>query len=172
MKIRDAQYWVRRLQLTAHPEGGYYRETYRSDLIIPASALGGTFKGPRNVSTAIYFLLEKKQCSAFHRIRSDELWHFHMGDSLLIHIILDNGTLQSQRLGPHIESGDAFQVVVPKGCWFAAEVLNPESYSLCSCTVAPGFAFDDFELADPEHLAKTYPQYMDLIKRMQHAASS
>ena len=163
---KDAQYWITHLQLIAHPEGGYYRETYRSDMIIPPNAMSETFSGARSISTAIYFLLADSQRSAFHRICSDELWHFHFGESLVIHIITADGELRSVRLGAHIEQGDAFQVTVPANCWFAAEVVGPESFGLCSCTVAPGFDFDDFELADASVLSQMYPQHTALIRRM------
>ena len=166
MKNKDAQYWVHKLQLIPHPEGGYYRETYRSDLNFSASVLCQQYSGTRCASTAIYFLLEKGQCSAFHRIRSDELWHFHVGDSMNIHMIDSRGEWRVERLGPRAEAGDTFQLAVPAGCWFAAEVIDKESFGLCSCTVAPGFEFDDFELADPGRLSKEYPQHRELIFRM------
>ena len=166
MTDRDAHYWIEHLGLKAHPEGGYYRETYRSDLKISRSALGNSFSGERSASTAIYFLLAHKQCSSFHRIRSDELWHFHTGTSLLIHAIDAEGRLQSNRLGPDAVSGDDFQVTVPANCWFAAEVIDKSSFGLCSCTVSPGFDFKDFELASPVRLAEQFPQHKDLIHKM------
>ena len=161
-----ARYWIDKLALTPHPEGGYFRETYRSAALIPASTPGLTPTGARSVSTAIYFLLDGAQCSTFHRIRSDELWHFHTGSSVAVHIIGNDGMLATHRLGPDAEQGDTFQVVVPAGCWFAAEVLEKTSFGLCSCTVAPGFDFADFALADAAVLSVEYPQHRDLIHRM------
>ncbi|MBN2716949.1 MAG: cupin domain-containing protein [Deltaproteobacteria bacterium] len=166
MSLKNAQYWIEQLNLTAHPEGGYYRETYRSDLQIPRFGPEAPFSGNRNASTAIYFLLAGMQCSAFHRIRSDELWHFHTGSTIIVHMIDTSGTLTSCRLGAQIEAGDAFQVIVPAGFWFAAEIADKASFGLCSCTVAPGFDFDDFELADANQLAEQYPQHRELIGRM------
>ncbi len=163
---KDARYWIEKLGLMPHPEGGYFRETYRSSAMIPASTPGLGFQGPRSVSTAIYFLLDNVQCSTFHRIRSDELWHFHSGSALAIYVIGNEGVLTTHRLGPDSEAGDAFQVVVPAGCWFGAEVLDKAGFGLCSCTVAPGFDFDDFELADTESLSTVFPQHRDLIHRM------
>jgi uncharacterized protein len=162
----NAQYWIEKLALSPHPEGGYFRETYRSTEIIPQSTPGLALGGARNVSTAIFFLLNRTQCSTFHRIQSDELWHFHTGSTLAIHMIRNTGELLTQRLGPDFESGDRFQAMVPAGCWFGAEVLDKSSFGLCSCTVAPGFDFDDFELADTESLSAAFPRYRDLIHRM------
>ena len=166
MNDTDEQYWINKLELLPHPEGGHFRETYRSALRIPQAALRDSFGGDRHASTAIYFLLARTQCSAFHRIRSDELWFFHAGNSMRVHVIDTSGNLQSLCLGPNPEAGDAFQVTVPAGCWFAAEVVNKKSFGLCSCTVAPGFDFEDFDLADPNRLAEQFPQHTLLIHKM------
>ena len=96
---RDAAYWIRTLDLQPHPEGGYYRQTFRSDLALPQAALPAGFKGPRPASTCIYFLIEQGNFSAFHRLQSDELWHFHVGSPLLVHEIQPNGQYFQVRLG-------------------------------------------------------------------------
>jgi uncharacterized protein len=157
-----ASYWIDKLQLTSHIEGGAFREVYRSALIIPLRSLPLFFQGDRNVSTSIYFLLTKGQFSAFHRIASDELWHFYFGDPLLIHEIGHNGNLITHRLGNDPEKGECFQAVVRAGSWFASVPAEGSEYALVGCTVAPGFDFGDFELAGPA-LALQYPQYEKII---------
>jgi predicted cupin superfamily sugar epimerase len=162
----NAAYWTERLQLTPHTEGGAYREVYRSQLSIPQSSLPILFQGDRNVSTSIYFLLEGGQFSAFHRIASDELWHFYFGDPLLIHEINHSGMLVTHRLGSHPEAGEAFQVVIKAGSWFASTPAEGSEYTLAGCTVAPGFDFADFEMADRAVLTSHYPAHAELICRL------
>ena len=154
---------VTSLKLLPHPEGGHYRETYRASGVIDVQALPDGFAGPRNISTAILYLLEAGDFSAFHRIRSDEVWHFHLGGTLLIHEIDSSGRLTTTRLGHDVAGGEQLQHVVPAGHWFAAQPAPSTPYSLVGCTVAPGFAFDDFEMADPAALAAQWPAHADLI---------
>ena len=171
MTKQDAAYWIRRLALEPHPEGGSYRQTYRAGLVLPNEALGRRFNGPRAASTAIYFLLGGGDFSAFHRLQSDELWHFYFGQPLRIHVIEPDGRYSERRLGGDPEAGEAFQAVVEAGCWFASQVCNPDerSFSLVGCTVAPGFEFADFELARRKTLAECYPQHRDLIEKLTRA---
>lgn len=128
-------------------------------------ALPARFNGDRVFSTCIYFLLDKKEFSAFHVIQQDEVWHFYEGASLTIHIIDQKGEYTAVKLGKDIENGDSFQEVVRANCWFAAAVDNTETYSLVGCTVAPGFDFADFEMADREGLVELYPQHRDIIEK-------
>jgi predicted cupin superfamily sugar epimerase len=160
----EIRYWVDKLQLTAHPEGGYYRELYRSVEILDNCCLGDTFSGNRNLSTAIYYLLTKGDFSAFHRIKSDEIWHFYAGDSLQLHIIHPDGKYETKIVGNKPFTNLEPSVVVPKACWFAAIPLG--EYALVGCTVAPGFAFEDFELAERQALKKLFPQYSELIESL------
>ncbi len=162
----DADYWIATLQLRAHPEGGHFTETYRSADVIPASGLPARFGGGRPCATAIYFLLKDREVSAFHRLRADEVWHHYAGCSLTLHIIDAGGALHERRLGPEAARGEAFQVTVPAGCWFGASVDDPQSYSLAGCTVAPGFAYEDFELGARHSLIEHYPQHRQLIERL------
>ncbi len=163
---KDAAYWIQKLGLEPHPEGGYYRETYQADLVLPKESLPPDFTGPRPASTAIYFLLEAQNFSAFHRLRSDELWHFYFGGTLLIQVIDADGRYFEIQLGSDPEDGDALQAVVKAGCWFASEVKDGKSFAVVGCTVAPGFDFEDFELAEREQLARSYPQHRQLIGRL------
>jgi predicted cupin superfamily sugar epimerase len=161
----NAEYWIQKLKLEAHPEGGYFRQTYKSDLLIGREALPG-FSGARAASTAIYFLLEGKNFSAFHRLRSDEMWHFYAGSALVVHVIEPAGSYSSILLGSDLEAGQTFQAVVPAGCWFASHVADWKSWALVGCTVAPGFEFADFEMGKLEELSERYPQYRELVERL------
>ena len=157
---------IERFKLSPHPEGGYYRENYRSLEIIPKSFLPKRFKGERNYSTAIYFLLEQGNFSGFHRIQSDECWHFYSGGRLNIYVIQLNGRLDVIKLGSDILSGEQFQAVVPAGCWFASEPAPGTEYTFTGCTVAPGFDFNDFEMGAFDHLSKQFPQHRDIIRKL------
>ena len=162
----DASYWLERLELTRHVEGGAFREVYRSELTLPRKSLPLFFQGDRNAATHIYFLLAAGQFSAFHRIAGDELWHFYFGDPLLVYEIGHNGRLTIHRLGNDPEKGDSFQTVIKAGSWFASAPAPDSEYALVGCTVAPGFDFADFELADKETLAGQYPEHAELIRRL------
>lgn len=164
--MHTAQYWIDRLNLLPHPEGGYYRQTYESGLHIEQAALPSAFTGSRRASTAIYFLLAGEDFSALHRLASDEVWHFYTGGSLLVHSIDPAGKCKTARLGPNPETGDQFQYVVPAGCWFGSSLVDPDSYALVGCTVAPGFDFADFELARRAELCACHPRHRALIEQL------
>lgn len=166
---KSAQYWVEKLKLEPHPEGGYYRQTYRAGLVIGQEALPAQFTGARATATGIYFLLEGENFSAFHRLRSDEMWHFYAGGPVVVHVIADAGDYSEIHLGSDPEAGEVLQAVVPTGCWFASELMDPRSYALVGCTVSPGFDFDDFELAKRAELVRLYPQQRELIERLTRA---
>jgi predicted cupin superfamily sugar epimerase len=157
---------VARFQLLPHPEGGYYKETYRSADKIASAALPERFRGDRHFSTAIYFLLEQGNFSAFHRIQSDECWHFYDGDSLHVHVIHPHGAYELLKLGNKLAEGECFQAVVPAGSWFASETAPGGKYSFVGCTVSPGFDFADFELAKAGELTGLYPAMHELITRL------
>ena len=159
-----ARVYIKKLQLKKHPEGGYYREVYRSGEKILSDHLPNRYKSSRNFSTSIYFLLEGNQFSAFHQLKSDELWHFYDGSDLKVYIINPGGDLILRKLG---RSDDAeFQIAIEKHCWFAAEVEDKKSFSLFGCTVSPGFEFEDFELGKREFLIKKFPQHNTLIQKL------
>jgi predicted cupin superfamily sugar epimerase len=156
------------LSMQPHPEGGYYKETYRSELQLLQPALPDCFGGKRNVSTAIYFLIGSKMFSAFHKIKSDELWHFYAGSPLHVHELNTEGNYHLIKLGLDVSDGYFPQAQVKAGVWFASEcaVDNENAWSLVGCTVAPGFDFNDFVLADKAQLANEYPQHHLLIERL------
>jgi predicted cupin superfamily sugar epimerase len=161
--MRKADDLIKLLKLKPHPEGGFFRETYRSDEVI--KSLPDRYNGPsRNTGTSILFLLKGNQFSAFHKLLSDEIWHFYEGSKLKLFIIDPTGNLLTPVLGSDISKGEQYQFTVPHNCWFSARPLDPKGYSLLGCTVAPGFDFSDFQLADREELLKLYPQHESIIK--------
>lgn len=154
---------IQRFDLRPHPEGGYYAETHRGTQRVSRAAGGGE----RSASTAIYYLLEQADFSAWHRIASDEMWHFYMGSPLDIHILWPDGSVATKKLGNPLETeGASFQVLVPAGCWFGAAHPGQGGYTLAGCTVAPGFEFSEFELADEAELLLAYPGHEGLIRRL------
>ena len=161
--MNDYQYWIDKLQLEAHPEGGFFRQVYKSEEQISQSCLPGRYDGDRAFCTSIYFLLTGENFSAFHKIRSDEAWHFYQGDPITIHMISPDGKYSKAQIGP--DAKDHFQVVIPKEHYFAAQVDRKEAYALVGCTVAPGFEYGDFELVSRGKLLAAYPQHSTLIKQ-------
>ena len=153
---------IRRFDLKPHPEGGFFSETYRSTARV-CRADGSA----RSASTAIYYLLCDGAHSAWHRIKSDEVWHFYAGEPLNVHVLDEAGRLITHTLGNALTHPDAvFQAVVPAGLWFAAECADPATFALVGCTVAPGFEFSEFELADVEALKARHPQHAVFIERL------
>ncbi|GAB2864168.1 cupin domain-containing protein [Hymenobacter ruber] len=150
---------IQQLHLQPHPEGGYYRETYRARLHTTAAS-----GAQRSASTAIYYLLENENKSHFHRIQSDELWFFHQGQPLEV-LLLENNQLTVLTLGHDVGRGEMPQAVVPAHTWFGARVQGGVGFSLVSCTVAPGFDFADFELADRAQLTHEFPAQAAVIEQ-------
>jgi predicted cupin superfamily sugar epimerase len=159
MDIQNAAFWIDYLQLQPHPEGGYYKEVFRSEIEVspPVSA------EKKQAITSIYYLLEGKDFSGFHRIASDELWYFHKGVPLNIHVLDGDGNHIVHELSDKI-SGNLF-LPVKAGVWFAAQLPTGYGYTLVSCAVAPGFDFKEFELAKKEQLLAAYPQHSTVIEK-------
>ncbi len=157
-----ARYYIDKLGLEKHPEGGYYREIYRAGEIYFTETIPSKKLNKKNISTSIYFLLNGKDKSLFHRLNSDEIWHFYDGCDIKIFIIDTGGKLTEVLLG---KGGEVFQYVIPKNNWFAAELTDKKSFALVGCTVSPGFDFKDFELAERSRLLKLFPEYEKLIRR-------
>jgi len=157
---------IETLGLEEHPEGGYFKETYRSESSFSNSTDDSEFPGGRSYSTSIYYLLKSGQTSAFHRIKSDELWHFHIGSPLTIHIIHPDSLYEALYLGPDIHTGQQFQHAVPAGSWFGVSVNKPDSFTLAGCTVSPGFDFRDFEMGDPYMLKQAFPEHQEIIEKL------
>jgi len=161
--MKTAESWIELLGLTPHPEGGWFREIYRSAEQIPAGALPTRYQGGRAFSTAIYFLLKGGEFSAFHRLKSDEIWIFFEGSPLSIHQISPAGTHSCYHLGPDVTAGRVFQVVISAGTWFGAKAGDKTGFSLVGCTLAPGYDVRDFELARREELLALFPLHRDII---------
>ncbi len=156
---------VRHFGMSPHPEGGFYRETYRSAGSIPAEALPSGFSGARSYSTAILFLLRQGDVSRLHRIRQDELWHFYLGDPLRLVMISPEGRPEEVVLGQDVTRGQHLQWAVPAGYWVGAAPVPGSAFSLVGCTVAPGFDFADFELGEREALLRLFPDARELVER-------
>lgn len=158
--------WIKHLNLQTHIEGGAYKEVYRSSVLLPPTALPPGITHHRAAATSIYFLLQQGDFSAFHRIRSDETWHFYAGSCLLIHEFDKTAGIKTWKLGPDPGSGQQFQCTIGAGNWFAAEPAPGTLFALTGCTVAPGFDFEDLELANRDTLIQEFPGQADLIKRL------
>ena len=163
--MKSKKYWIENLNLLPHPEGGYYKETYRSELSVQLENVDPNLEGERSLCTGIYFLLEKENFSAFHRIKSDELWHFYGGDPITIHMIDNRGNYFSQDVGSELENGEVLQYLVPANTWFASEVKKERDYALVGCTVSFGFDFKDFEMAD-KSLLNEFPAHKQVLSRL------
>jgi len=148
-------------KMEAHPEGGWYKETYRSETNTHIKDLG-----ERSLMTSIYFLLESHQTSNFHVIKSDELWFYHSGSALTVHCIYPNGEYEKLHIGPDFEQGQTFQALVPKGTIFGSTVDEPNTFSMVGCTVAPGFDFNDFKLFERHELLMLHPEHKEIIERL------
>lgn len=166
--MQSADYWIEKLSMEGHPEGGFFKETYKSSESFGHDGLPERFSGKRTFSTGIYFLLKKGDFSAFHKIKSDEMWHFYEGHPLEICCIDSDGVLNFIKLGRDFEKGEVFQAVVPANCWFGSYLPENSDYVLVGCTVSPGFDFEDFEMADRADLLQLYPDYSDIILKLTH----
>lgn len=166
--MKDANYFIEKLNMTAHPEGGYYKESFISAENITDSDLTTTFEDKRILWTSIYFLLRNGEVSNFHRLKSDEMWYYHSGSPLTIYMITPKGELITEQLGLDIEKGEKPQVLVPKNYIFGS-AMNNKGYALVGCMVSPGFEFRDFELFERDTLLNLYPKYKETIEKLTRA---
>ena len=157
--IASAAYWIEKLGLKPHPEGGHYLETFRSSEKVTNSS--GQL---RSSSTTIYYLLQDHEISKLHRIKSDEVWHFYAGNALTIPVFHPEGNFQQMVIGP-----ENIQAVVPAGCWFGAYLAGEKGYALAGCSVAPGFEFEDLEFADTQQLLRQFPAQASTINLLSRA---
>lgn len=157
---------IKKYQLTPHTEGGYFKETYRSDGIIPHKALPLQYNGNRNYYTSILFFLRQGDKSHFHQLGSDEIWHFYLGGPMILILIFPNSNVKEIILGQDIRNNQQLQYLVPAGTWLGGFPLPDSEYSLVGCTTSPGFDYSDFELAKKEELLKQFPDaknWIDLL---------
>ena len=166
--MKDANYFIEKLDMTAHPEGGYYKESFISAENITDSDLTTTFEDKRILWTSIYFLLRNGEVSNFHRLKSDETWYYHSGSPLTIYMITPEGEFITEQLGLDIEKGEKPQVLVPKNYIFGS-AMNNKGYALVGCMVSPGFEFRDFELFERDTLLNLYPKYKETIEKLTRA---
>lgn len=162
----DTAELIRDLGLLPHPEGGHFRETYRSTQRVQHPANENSV---RSAGTSILYLLCRGQISRLHRLTSDELWHFHLGGPLGVVQIAPSGELSEQLLGPDLGCGHCLQVVVPAGSWFGARLHGSAPFSLVGCTVAPGFEFEDLELGQRKRLLERFPQHCQVVLELTSA---
>ena len=158
-----ADFWIKELNLQPHPEGGFFREVYRSGE--QPGSLPSRYHGDRSFATSIYFLLTGNDSSAFHRIMSDETWHYYFGSSMILYTLDEESGLHTIELGNNPRMGQFLQYTIPHGTWFGGHPANEKSYSLLGCTVTPGFDFADFELGEFEKLSRTFPEHTELLKK-------
>jgi predicted cupin superfamily sugar epimerase len=172
--MRGADFWIRRLRLEPHPEGGHFRESYRAGESLAPGALPPRFTGARATGTAIFYLLRAGERSRLHRLHADEVWHFYDGGPLVLHLFGPGGGYESQVLGRDVERGERLQIVVPHGVWFGGEPAPGSAFSLAGCTVAPGFDYRDFQLGRRDALIASFPAHRALIEHMTdpHAGAS
>ncbi len=161
---KRAGHLIDNYKLTCHPEGGWYKEVFRCSILLKEEDILKIYGGDRSAVTSIYYLLTNRTFSAFHKIKSPEIWYFHEGMTMVIHIIHQDGKYERVLLSD--KDGCSHQFTVPENCWFAAEIKEGYGYSFVSCAVAPGFDFADFQLAQVQDLLDLYPQCEDLIKRL------
>lgn len=168
---QEAKDWVERLKLIPHPEGGYFKESYRSSMAVSQEAIGDGFKGSRSISTGIYYLLTGADFSALHRIASDEMWHFYAGSPLRVEGLHPDGSREDWVLSNLLSDGLP-QAIVPAGVWFGSRLVNPDGFALVGCTVSPGFDFGDFEMGDRGQLQSDFPVHTKWIEGLTRAPSS
>jgi predicted cupin superfamily sugar epimerase len=161
-----AKEYIKSLGLLPHPEGGYFKEIHRSEGVVSQPNLPLRYSGGRAYSTSIYYLLEGNDFSSMHRLDSDEQWFHIDGSALTIHSITPDGTYVQQRIGKDLANGESPHAVVVHGSWFGGTVDKKDSYSLVGCVVAPGFDFDDFELARREDLLRSFPAHRAVIETL------
>lgn len=159
-----ANYFIDKLKLKEHPEGGYYNECIITDNTFDSSCLEG-LSGERKLWQSIYYLLKDRGISALHRLNSDEIWYYHSGSPLVIYIFDKDENLVQKKLGLDVERGEMPQVIIHRGEIFGA-AMDGTGYSLVGCMTSPGFRFEDYELMDRTEMIKKYPQYEQIIKRL------
>jgi predicted cupin superfamily sugar epimerase len=151
---------ISRLSLQPHPEeGGYFRETYRSKETVSGEALPHRFSGQRSLGTAIYYLLTPETFSSLHRLQSDEVFHFYLGDPVEMLQLHPDGSGRTVTLGGDLLNGMEPQILIPKGVWQGARLAQEGRFALMGTTVAPGFDYADYEQGDRSALIVAYPQF-------------
>jgi predicted cupin superfamily sugar epimerase len=158
------------LHLEPHPrEGGYFIQTWRSEEIVPQQALPARYGGPRHAGTAIYYLLEPGTFSEMHRLASDEIFHFYLGDPVEMLQLAPDGSSRVVTLGSDFSAGMSPQLLVPKNVWQGSRLLPGGSFALLGCTVSPGFDYSDYQAGTFAELSAQWPQHRELIRILTRA---
>jgi predicted cupin superfamily sugar epimerase len=150
----EAQKLIEKFDLQPHPEGGYFQENYRSEIIIAEKNLPVDFGGRRSLATSILFLLPQGTFSAFHKLKQDEIWYYHGGNGPIIHCIYPDGTHKKFKMGLGLEKDEQPQLIIPAGTFFAS--VAEDDYGFCGCVVTPGFDFADFNMPTAAQLIKIF----------------
>lgn len=159
--MKDAEYWIKHLKMEPHKEGGYCTEIIKSDDEITLEN-----QNKRKLYSSIYFLLEKGNPSHFHSLTADEIWYYHAGSPLSVHVIFNDGAYKEIKIGDNPENGEVLQAVVPKGAIFGSSVENGGEFSVVGCMVSPAFEYSDFRLYSQKELLEIYPQHRDIILKL------
>ncbi|WP_280770859.1 cupin domain-containing protein [Salipaludibacillus daqingensis] len=157
----NANKWIKDLDLLPHPEGGFYKQVHKSEESFTLEN-----DNVRPAYTSIYFLLTNKSPSHLHRLASDEVWYYHDGSPLSVHMIHKDGFYEKVMLGRNPEKNEHLQTVVPKGTIFGSSVDDEEAFALVSCMVSPGFDFQDFELFSQKDLLADFPEHKNIILKL------
>lgn len=165
--MNDYRTLIERLNLLPHPEGGYYRRNWQSQMTgVAKDATGKIVHAERSIGSSILYLLPSREVCAWHRIACDEMWHYYHGSSLRIHLLHNTGEHLEFVLGMNLAKGELPQYIIPRNTWFCAEVIDEEAYSFCGCTLWPSFSYADFELAELHKLLDDFPAHKELISRI------
>jgi predicted cupin superfamily sugar epimerase len=162
----DAARWIEALELLPHPEGGFFRETWRAAETVAREGLPQRFPGARSIGTAIVYLLRAGDHSRLHCLRADEVWHLYDGGPLHLHLFEPGAGYRRLTLGRDLANGESPQWVIPHGTWFGAEPAAGAAFALAGCTVTPGFEYEDFELGEREALLAAFPAHHALVERL------
>jgi len=160
--MNTAERLIQKFNLKPHPEGGYYSQGFRSAEFLKAEFLPDRYNGARNLYSSIHFMVTAQSPSRFHRIKTDEIWHFYTGDALVLHLINEQGKYQFFELSNTAEK-ERFQMMIKKNTWMAASTKG--EFSLVGCTLSPGFEYVDFELGIRAKMLQEYPNLEDVILR-------
>ncbi len=165
--MNDYKAIIDKLNMMEHPEGGYYRRNWQSLLSGDIKDSSGKVVFPdRKVGSSIIYLLPSSEVTAWHRVSCDEMWHFYGGTTLRMYLLSLSKGLETISLGPNVMKDEVVQLMVPRNTWFAAELVNENSYALCGCTLTPAFSYTDFELAEQSKLIDEFPKYKDVINKI------
>jgi hypothetical protein len=163
--MKDSNYWIEKLGMIPHPEGGYYHSSYKSSQTMFRHDIAGVSSSERNLWSSIYLLLTEEDFTSFHRVRSEEVWYYHHGSSVKIYMISPEGDLTTAKLGLDLDQNEKMQVLIPKNYIIAAERIE-DTHAMIGIMVSPGFDFDDIKIYDKDELTNLFPMHEEIISRL------